>query len=480
MRFSFPKSAICLAALMLGACSFAPDYTPPEMPAPAAYKEAGNWVEAKHEDTSSTAAWWKVFGDAQLDGLEDQVTSANQNLKAAVAQYDQASAIAREARAAYYPAITVNSGASRQQLSRTTANISGNGLYNDYTLGANLSYEIDIWGRVRNTVAANEDQAEASADDLAGVALSLHAELAGDYFALRGDDTAQKILDQTVADYQKALNLTQQRYKGGVAAEADVDQAETQFENAETQAADIRLQRAQLEHAIAILTGKAPADLNLDPAPLTVKIPSLAAGVPSLLLQRRPDIAAAERRVAAANAEIGVARAAWFPDFNLSAAFGVESASPARWLTAPSEFWSLGPSAMLPIVQGGAIDALNEEARASYDQQAANYRQTVLTAYGEVEDNLAAMRQLAQEDKTQATATTAAERALAQANNLYKGGDATYLDVVVSQNNELQAKLAAVTIAVRHLTASAQLIKALGGGWQTGTPPSPVTVISRD
>jgi NodT family efflux transporter outer membrane factor (OMF) lipoprotein len=468
MKPFFFISAACYASaiLMLTACSLAPDYKTPETPEPAAYKETGDWVDAQPQDAIERGAWWKIFGDPQLDAFEDQVTDANQNLKVALAQYDQARAAASIARAAYFPVITANASATRQQTSRTVANSAPLNRYDDYTMGADLSYEIDIWGRVRNLVTANEDQAEASAADLANVELSLHAELAGDYFTLRGDDAAQDVLDKTVAADQQAFDLTEQRYKGGIAAEADVDQAQTQIENARTQATDMRLQRAQMEHAIAILTGKAPADFNLAPAPGAAKLPRLDTGLPSTLLQRRPDIAAAERRAAAANAEIGVARAAYFPTFDLTAMLGVESASATRWLTAPSQFWSLGPSALMPVFEGGQISALNDEARAAYEQAAATYRQTVLTAYGEVEDNLAALHRLEQEDKTQTAATAAAERALTQANDLYKNGATTYLDVVVAQTNELQAKLASITISIRRLNASVQLVEALGGGWQ--------------
>jgi NodT family efflux transporter outer membrane factor (OMF) lipoprotein len=471
MKSSFCAIAFCVVLLpAFSACSLAPNYKVPDAPNPAAFKEAGDWIEAKPEDAIERSAWWKIFKDPQLDALEDQVTEANQNLKAALAQYDQARAAAREARAAYFPVITANAGATRQQESLTIANVSSKSLYNDFTMGADLSYEIDVWGRVRNTVAANEAQAQASAADVAGVALSLHAELANDYFTLRGDDAAQAILDKTVESDQHALDLTTQRYKGGVAAEADVDQAKTQLENAKTQATDMRLQRAQLEHAVSILTGKAPADFRLPPAQPVCKLPHIDTGLPSVLLQRRPDIAAAERRVAAANAEIGVARAAWFPAFNLTAALGLESATAAKWLTAPSQFWSLGPSAMMPLFEGGRISAMTDEARAAYEQMVASYRQTVLAAYGEVEDNLVALHRLEQENQTQTAATAAAERSLAQANDRYKGGMTIYLDVVAAQNSELQAKLASVNIEVRRLIASVQLIKALGGGWQ---PPPP-------
>ncbi|MDP9128033.1 MAG: efflux transporter outer membrane subunit [Pseudomonadota bacterium] len=473
MRPSISVSAASslLVLLALGACSLAPDYKVPAAAVPSAYKESvpGAWVEVRPEDLPSEGAWWTAFHDPQLNDFEESLTQANQNLKAALALYDQARAAANISRAAYFPSITAHIGATREQISNTLANQPSHRLYNDFTAGADLSYEIDLWGRVRNLVAANEAQAAASAADLAGVALSLHAQLAIDYLHLRGDDMAQDILDKTVAADQQAYDLTRRRFKGGIAPEVDVDQAETQLENAKTQATDMRLQRAQLEHAIAILIGKAPANFTLPPASLTEAVQPLDAGVPSLLLQRRPDIAAAERRVAAANANIGVARAAWFPAFSITAMLGLESASAADWFSAPSHVWSLGPQMLMPLFEGGQINALNDEARAAYEQTVAEYRQTVLTAYGEVEDNLAALHRLAEESQTQAIAAAAAERTLTQDNNRYRDGVATYLDVVTAQNNELQARLAAVTISVRRMTASVQLIRALGGGWQ---PPS--------
>jgi len=459
------KLSFLFGVLTLAACSLAPDYEVPATPAPAAYKESGDWVLAQPADASEHGAWWKAFLDPQLDAFEDQVTQANQSLKAALAQYDQARALAAQARSAYFPTITGNAGASRNKISRNLANNAPVTQSNDFTFGADLTYEIDIWGRVRNTVAANEDQAQASAADLAGVALSLHAELADDYFALRGDDAAQEVLDKTVEADRKAFDLTKRRFDGGVSPESDLDQAQTQLENAKTQATDMRLQRAQLEHAIAVLTGHAPADFNLASAPLAAQLPMTNPGLPSTLLQRRPDIASAERKVAAANAEIGVARAAWFPAFSLTGSAGFESAHVVSLFDAPSHFWSLGPSAMMTLLDGGAISALNDQARAAYDQSAASYRETVLEAYQDVEDNLVAMHRLAQESKTQETALTAAKRQLAQANSRYIGGATTYLDVVVAQNTQLQAQLGQINILTRQLVSDVQLIRAIGGGW---------------
>jgi NodT family efflux transporter outer membrane factor (OMF) lipoprotein len=451
----------------LTACSLAPDYAPPAIETPASFKETQGWVQAQPADETPRGLWWTMFGDPRLNALEDEVTQANQNLKVALAQYEEARNAAEAARADYYPTVTGNVGATRQQSSSTVANTASTKIYNDYILGAGFSYEIDVWGRVRNEVAARESLAAASKADLASVELSLHAELAADYFALRGDDAMQDVLDKTVAVYQKALKLTQDRFKGAISPEIDVDQAETQLENAKTQASDIRLQRAQLEHAIAVLTGKAPAGFKLEPVPLgTEAPPPLDPGLPSVLLERRPDIAAAERRTSAANSEIGVARAAYFPDFSLTGMLGLETATPGSWIEAPSRFWSLGPSAVLTLFDAGRISSLTDEARAAYDEAAANYRQTVLTAYQQVEDNLAALHHLGDENQSQQAATAAAERSLAQENNLYIGGAVTYLDVSVAENAALQAELAEITIHMRRLAAAIQLVKALGGGWQ--------------
>lgn len=467
--FSF-KTILLMGGVCLTACSLAPDYTPPTAPAPATYKEDKGWTETGPADNVDRGSWWTVFHDPELDKLEAQVAVANQNLKIALSQYDQAKALAHIAQAAYYPTVTGGISGTRNRLSGTAANTGTDRIYSDYTLGADLSYEVDLWGRVRNTVEANEDQAEASAADVESIKLSLEAELANDYFTLRGDDVAGEILDKTVAAYQKAYDLTLRRYHGGISPEIDVDQAETALENAKTQDADIHLQRAQLEHAIAILIGKSPAGFSLTPvSSVTARIPILKPGLPATVLTRRPDVAAAERRVAAANAEIGVARAAWFPTISLTGNFGFEGSRSGSWLTAPSEFWSLGPSAAMTILNFGAISGLNAEARAAYQQTVASYRQSVLTAFQEVEDNLAALHHLSDEAKSQKQASAAAARALIQANDRYQDGVATYLDVVSSETADLQSKIADINIETRRLVASIQLIKALGGGWSHET-----------
>jgi NodT family efflux transporter outer membrane factor (OMF) lipoprotein len=460
-----------LAAALLAACDLAPPYAPPPTTPPADYKEAagavsGDWATAQPKDELPRGKWWELFHDPALNALEEQVTAANQDLKVAVARFDEARADAKTAQADYYPTIDATGSASRNHLSRQVGNPLPHGTTNNFSLGLDLGYEIDVWGRVRNQAKAGADRAQASAGDLAAVELSLHAELAADYFILRGYDADQDILDRTVEDYRKSLDLTAARFKIGYAARPDVSAAEAQFEGARTQATETSLKRANLEHAIAILTGRPPAGVSVPVRGLDGTPPEIALVLPTALLERRPDIAAAERRAAAANADIGVARAAYYPTFNLNTLFGLQAAMPNRLLTAPAEAWSFGPSALLNLFDGGKRDALNDKARATYDEAVAQYRQTVLDAYGEVEDNLASLRLLAREAETQRAAVTAAADATHQASNLYGGGLETYYDVIQAQNIELAARLSDTDIETRRMTASVLLIKALGGGWQ--------------
>lgn len=410
-----------------------------------------------------------MFGDPDLEALEAQVTTANQGLKAALASLEQARAQTRIARSQWFPTLTAQAAVTRGEVSVYSQGYTPGKTRtgNAFVLSGDLSYEIDVFGRVRNTVANARANEQATAGDVASLDLSLHAELASDYFILRGLDIEQRFLDQTVADYERALQLTQNLFKGGAAAVSDVQQAQAQLETARTQAEDTRLHRAQTEHAIAVLVGQQPADFSLgtrteDALPT---MPEIDLGLPSQLLERRPDVAAAERRVAAANANIGVARAAYFPVFDLLAQAGSQAASGANWLTAPSEFWSLGPQVVLTLFDGGLHRAQSAAAHALYDQQVANYRGTVLTAYQDVEDNLAALRQLRLESISQAAAVKATQGALDQANLRYKGGIVTYLEVVSTQNAALSARLTAVDIDIRRATAAVQLVKALGGNW---------------
>jgi NodT family efflux transporter outer membrane factor (OMF) lipoprotein len=456
-----------LATTALTACSLAPSYQRPEMPAPASYKEAGEWKTAQPADTIARGEWWKIYGDDELNTLQSQLGEANQNLKAALARFSEARALARVARADYFPTIGANVSMTREHPSqnKALASASAPSNFNDFLLSADLSYEVDVWGRVRNAAEAGKDSAQASAADLATLELSTRAELAMDYFSLRAADSEQALLGETVSTYQKAFELTQNRYRGGAAAVVDVDQAQVQLENAKTQASETTLKRAQLEHAIAVLVGVPASQFSLAPAPLAISAPAIDAGLPSQLLERRPDIAAAERRVASANASIGVAKAAYFPVFSLGAIFGVESGQSSSWFDAPSKLWSFGPAALLTVFDGGRRHALSDQARAAHEETVANYRQSVLNAYREVEDNLTAVQQLEKASASQTIAVNAAQRAQTQANYRYKGGVATYLEVASAQSLMLQGQLNLASLQARRLNASVLLIKALGGGW---------------
>jgi NodT family efflux transporter outer membrane factor (OMF) lipoprotein len=461
-------------------CSLAPTYHRPRLNIPLSYKENGKWLLAKPKGNLNRGPWWEMYNDKKLNELEEQILFANQDLQSAVARYEQARAAVMVARSALYPNLLGVVNANRQGTSKTIANPLSATTFNDFLISADLTYEVDVWGRIRNLIKEAKSLACASADDLATLDLSLHTELAIDYFALRSADDSQQVLDETVEAYQSALYLTRQRFKGGAVSVLDVDQAQTQLETAKTQAADNRLKREQFEHAIAILIGRPPAAFNLPPSRYYhITQVTIDPYLPSSLLERRPDIASKEQLVQAANAHIGVARAAFFPAINLTTGIGYESQTLSHLLTAPSLIWSLGPSALLtifnsngsPLVSqtifdGGRLLGLDKAAWANYCETVANYRQTVLIAFQEVEDNLTALRQLDVENKTQGAATKAANRALQQALFQYKGGLTTYLDVVVVQTTALKNELNLVDVRTRRQIASIQLIKALGGGWR--------------
>lgn len=469
--------SICLAG-----CSFAPTFQRPPMPVPEHFKETGKWLPAKMITPGRCVyPWWQAFQDPVLNQLENDLTVANQDLKLAFARYQEARALVQVATAAFFPTILGIFNGSRQQTSLHVANPIHPNIYNSFLVGADFSYELDAWGSIRNSVETSNDLAKASAADLAAVSLSLHAELATDYLTIRGYDEAQTILDTTVNAYQKALALTTRRYKGGVSSIADVDEAKTQYENARTLATEMRLKRAQMEHAIAVLTGRFPSDFSLAPGRLPRHHVSTSSPIPSTLLEYRPDIAAAEFRVMAANANIGVARAAFFPVFDLTGIAGYQSKTLANLISKPSLFWSLGPVTALSLAQplasmvlfdGGRLLGLLKQANAKYYEAVASYRQTVLTAFQDVEDSLVAIRRLDEEEQTKALATKSANDALRQAQFRYKGGIITYLEVVVLDNIALQTRLDLVNIQTRRQIASVFLIKSLGGGW-TNTKDSP-------
>jgi NodT family efflux transporter outer membrane factor (OMF) lipoprotein len=434
----------------------------------------GDWKPAQPNDQNLGGTWWMMFQDPQLDALELQVNVSNQNLKAAEAQYRQSRAALRYARADYYPTVTVGPSATRERISSNRpppTSIFDGITYNDYILPFDFSYQVDVWGRVRRMVESSREQAQASAADLATVNLSMHADLALEYFQARSLDAEEQLLKSTVIQYQQALQLTQSQFKGGIASEMEVEQAMTQLKTVQAQAIDVGVMRAQYEHAVAILIGKPPAEFSLAPLPLTTPPPPIPIGLPSELLQRRPDIAAAERRVASANAQIGVAKSAYYPSINLGASGGFESSSITSLLNGPSGFWSFGGSALMTVFDVGRRRALTDQAIAAYDYQVATYRENVLTGFQQVEDNLAAVRILEGEAKVQDEAVVAAQRTLDLSIKRYKGGVTSYLEVITSQNAALSNEVTAVNILGRRMANTVLLVQALGGGWDRSSLP---------
>lgn len=463
-----------LAALAVAAasCAVGPKYKRPEAPVPPAFKEADGWKAGEPNDEAARGSWWEVFGDGQLNALEEQLTLSNNTLGAAQAAFEQARSLVRGARASQLPAIGTGAAVTRATTSETRPNASRVTSYTDYLLRLDVSYEADVWGRVRNTVAASRATAQAAAADVAVVSLSLHAELAANYLALRALEAERQILETTVAGYERALELTTNRFNGGIASAVDVAQARTQLESTRAQMIDVRARRAQVEHAIAVLVGQPPSTFALTVAPLDGLPPAVPVGLPSSLLERRPDVAAAERRVAAANAQMGVAASAFYPAIALTGTGGFESASLADLARAASNFWALAPSAASLIFDGGRRRAASANARAAYDRTVAAYRETLLVGFREVEDHLATLRVLSEEATTQDAAVTAAERTLALAVNRYKGGLTTYLEVVAAQSTALANRRAALNILARRMNASLLLVKALGGGWDASGLPA--------
>ena len=465
---------LALAMLLFTGCAVGPKYHTPVAQAPPAYKEVGDWKPAQPNDQNLGGEWWKIFQDPQLDELELQVNVSNQNLKAAEAQYQQARAALRYNRADYYPTLTAGLSATRTGVSAhrpPPSSIFDGITYNDFVLPFTLSYQADVWGRIRKTVESYREQAQASAADLATVNLSMHADLAVDYFQARSLDAEEQLLNSTVKQYEQALELNQSRFEGGIASEVDVEQAKTQLQTTRAAAIDVGVLRAQFEHAVAILIGKPPAEFSLPPLPLNTPPPRIPVGVPSELLERRPDIAAAERRVAAANAQIGVAKSAYYPLVNLTGTGGFESSTITTLLTGPSGLWSVGLSALGTVFDGGRRRALNDQARAAYDFQVAAYRESVLVGFQQVEDNLAAARILENEAKVQDEAVAAAQRSLDLSITRYKGGVTSYLEVTTAQTAALSNEVTQVNILGRRMASTVLLIQALGGGWDRSSLP---------
>jgi len=466
---SSAAAPVACAALLLGACSLAPRYEPPKTQTVERFTEAGAWMPARPSDRNPRGAWWDAFHEPALDQLEQRLSQSNPDLQAAVARFAEARAVALQTRSAEFPTLDANASATRERSSGNAplATLLGSkpSTYNDLATGLGMAWEIDLFGRLRNQTAAARAQAQASADDLAAVELALRAELATDYFSLRGDDATSQLLEATVKDYDRAYDVTRNRYEEGIAAATDVDQADTLRQNARAQLAAVVLDRAQLAHAIAVLIGEPASLFTLAPGALAGSPPAVDPGLSSTLLQRRPDVARAERAVAAANAEIGVARAAWFPVFSLSAAAGFESTVASSWLAAPSKFWSVGPTGNLPLLDAGARLAGNRQAWAQYDEAVAGYRKTTLTAYQEVEDSLAELHHLAEERRADEAAAAAAQRSAHHADERYSAGVADYLEVTTTHTAALQAERDALAARVSELNAAVSLVRATGGGW---------------
>jgi NodT family efflux transporter outer membrane factor (OMF) lipoprotein len=461
------------ALLLMSGCAVGPRYSRPSAPVPTNYKETPeNWKPAQPADQTQKGKWWEIYQDPQLNALEEKINISNQSLKAAQAQFAQARATVRYNRADLYPTVTAGVSGDRQRYSGNRPLNLTPGIpqtANDLVIPVDMSYEPDVWGRVRRTVEAARADAQATLADLESVSLSVHAELAVDYFQARELDAEAKVLDSTVDSYTRELQLTEDRYKGGVISQVDVAQAQTQLETARAQAIDVREQRTQYEHAIAVLIGEPASTFNLPIVALNATPPVIPPGLPSELLERRPDIASNEREMASANAKIGVAKAAYFPLFNLFPSAGFESSTIVNWLSGPSGFASVGASAVVTAFDVGRRRAINDQARAAYDQSVANYRQDVLTAYQEVEDNLAALRLLESEYTTETAAVAAAEHSLALSNNRYKGGVTSYLEVTTAQTTALANERTQVQLSGRRMVDSVLLIKALGGGWDASS-----------
>ncbi|HTJ92105.1 MAG TPA: efflux transporter outer membrane subunit [Pararobbsia sp.] len=477
------SAAIASAAFTFAGCSTLPAYSVPTTAMPTHYANASTdaktsgatngWTVASPDDGQPHGAWWTIFNIDELNTLERRIDVSNQSVKKAVSQLEQARAMVDYQRSGFFPTITAGTAAERF---RTSQNITGRSLAGktipDYSAGLSASWEPDLFGRIRDAVTNADANAQASAQDLESVRLAMSADLAKDYFDLRALDTQKKLLDDSVKAYSAALSLLQQQLADGAIDASAVAQAQTQLESTRTQDADLDVTRAQLEHAIATLVGEPASTFSLPPVVETFAIPAIPPGLPAALLQRRPDIGAAERRVAAANAQIGEAHAAFFPDLVLSASAGLESSFFAPWLTAPSLFWSIGPQLAGTLFDGGKRDAGLRGATAQYDGAVADYRQTVLVALQQVEDNLAALRSLADEAQSQQRAVSAAELSLRLTTNRFNAGAVSYLDVVTAQTIALANEQTADQIAARRMDASVALIKALGGTWQAGAPAS--------
>jgi NodT family efflux transporter outer membrane factor (OMF) lipoprotein len=484
-------AAPLLLVLMCG-CTVGPKYHVPATPAPPAFKEltpedfkqTAGWKEAQPQDSALHGKWWEIFGDPELNALEEQVNISNQNIAASFASFLEARALVHQARSQYFPTVTTNPSITSNRTFSTSSSSSSSSVaaveYPEYSLPFDASWTPDLFGRIRNTVRSNVASAQASAADVENTRLTAQAETAVDYYELRTQDALKQLLDSTVVAYRESLKLTQALYETGIDNDEAVAQAETQLETTEAQDTNLGISRAQYEHAIALLVGRPASSFSIPAEPLKANPPAIPFGVPSQLLERRPDVAANERLMAQANAQIGIAKAAYFPTVTLSGMAGFESVSIANWLTWPARFWSAGPALAETLFDAGLRRATVQQYQAAFDQTVANYRQTVLTAFQQVEDNLAALRILSQEIQQQDAAVKSAQRNLTVATDRFKLGLDPYLNVITAQTALLSNQQTAVNLQMQQMTASVQLIEALGGGWNTKQLPSPQELISKN
>lgn len=471
--------AVGMAALLVS-CSVGPKYVKPTVPSapafseqpPQQYKESQGWMTAQPSDAMQKGKWWEIYGDGELNGLEEQVALANQSLKIAEADYREARANIQFQRSFRFPTVSAGPSISSNRISGYNPTGAQGLQYGLFSLPINASFDADFWGRIRKSVEAAKEQSQASAADMENVKLELQTELASYYFTIRGLDSQKRLLDDTVVAYQKAYELTDRRYNGGVASRVEVAQAKTQLNQTQAQEIDLGVQRAQLEHAIAVLIGRAPEGFHVSVAELQNKIPVIPVGVPSQLLERRPDIASSERQAAAANEQIGIAQSAFYPDLVIAAQGGFQAGSIVNWFQWPSRFWSVGPQLAQTIFDAGRRRSQVETSQAAYDATIASYRQTALTAFQEVEDNLSNLRILEQEAAKQHEATLAAENSEQLSMNRYKGGLVTYLEVITAQSIALSNERTEVDLMQRRMDASVQLVRALGGGWNISKLPT--------
>jgi NodT family efflux transporter outer membrane factor (OMF) lipoprotein len=499
------------AAIAASGCIAGPKYVRPVVQTPPAYKEIGGdlpagtevWKPAQPADAAGRGQWWAIFNDPTLNTLEDQLNSGNQSIAAAMSSFMAARALTRQARAQLFPIVTTNpsivvthqplvagaspsasstpaSSTSQSSATSSSTSISASGTFEEYLLPFDASWAPDLWGRLNNTVRANAYAAQASAADLMNVRLTLQAELAVDYYQLRSQDTLKRLFDETVAAYTDSLDITRAQFRAGIASDEAVAQAETQLEVTEAQDTNLEVARTQLEHAIAVLLGQPPSTFSLPPETTGVTLPAIPVGLPAQLLERRPDVAAAERRMAQANAQIGIATAAFFPNVTLTAGAGFESTSFLDWLTWPSRFWSVGPALAQTLFDAGLRRATVEQYQASFNQAVASYRGTVLIAFQQVEDNLATLRILGREIQQQDTAVESAARNLRLATARYRAGIDPYLNVITAQTTLLSNQQTAVTLRRQQITGSVQLVEALGGSWNVSDLPSATQVAGRD